>query len=176
LLLTFDDGTQSQYDNALPELDRYGYKALFFIMTITLNKPDFMSREEIRVLSEQGHLIGCHTWDHHDVRSYNATDWKIQLVKPVQVLEQITGKPVRCFAYPFGSWNSAAIIRLKEQGFLAAFQLGGHTDNAEPRFTIRRILVDGHWDTPQLLNVISAYDRLKYRQHGATRKDAGEGL
>jgi hypothetical protein len=29
-MLMFDDGTESQYINALPELDRYGFKAIFF--------------------------------------------------------------------------------------------------------------------------------------------------
>lgn len=150
-LLTFDDGTEGQYSNALPELDRYGFKAVFFIMTVTLDKPEYMSSEQVRYLSDHGHLIGCHTWDHHDMTHYKDADWSLQLEQPTHLLEQLTGKPVRYFAYPFGSWNAAAIAQLKTKGYLAAYQLGGRADQAELPFTIRRMIVDGHWNASQLI-------------------------
>ncbi len=155
ILLTFDDGTQSQYDNALPELDHYDYKAVFFIMTVTLGRPHFMSENEVRYLSDHGHLIGCHTWDHHDVRNYNEADWKIQLERSTQVLEQITGKPVQYFAYPYGSWDRAAVVRLKAHGYRMAFQLNGRGDPTAEDLTIRRILVDGNWNTAQFMKAIT---------------------
>lgn len=157
VLITFDDGTASQYLNALPELDRYGFKAVFFIMTVTLDKPKYLSRAQIHDLSEQGHLIGCHTWDHHSVTGYTATDWPLQLEKPRSQLEQITNRPVRYFAYPYGSWNEEAIVRLKAYGYLAAFQLSGHYDPQEKPYTVKRTLVDGHWDLPQFVKAIDSY-------------------
>jgi len=156
-ILTFDDGTESQYTNALPELNRYGFKAVFFIMTVTLGKPGFMSREQVRLLSDNGHLIGCHTWDHHNVKSYGVSDWITQLQRPTRLLEQITGKPVRYFAYPFGSWDPAAIYRLKSQGYMAAFQLAGPADKDNPSFTIRRMLVDGHWPASRFLAELRSF-------------------
>jgi peptidoglycan/xylan/chitin deacetylase (PgdA/CDA1 family) len=158
-ILTFDDGTESQYANALPELERYGYKATFFIMTVTLGKANFMTRDQVRSLSAKGHLVGCHTWDHQDVKGYGETDWITQLQRPTQLLEQITGKPVRYFAYPFGSWNTVAIGQIKRQGYLAAYQLAGHTDKNNPSFTIRRMIVDGHWPATRFLTEINSFSK-----------------
>lgn len=157
-ILTFDDGTESQYINALPELERYGFKAVFFIMTVTLGKPDFMSGKQVRFLSDNGHLIGCHTWDHHDVKTYSEADWLTQLERPTLMLEQITGKPVHQFAYPFGSWDTVAIRHLKSQGYVAAYQLAGRAAQDNPSFTIRRMIVDGHWSESRLLTEIILFE------------------
>lgn len=154
VMLTFDDGTISQFDNALPLLDKYGFKATFFIMTVTLDKPGYLSREQIRMLATQGHAIGCHTWDHHKVTTYTEKDWTLQLTQPTLALEQLSGKPVHYFAYPYGVWNVAAIGNLRKQGYIAAFQLGGRRDADAPLFTIRRLIADGRWSGPQLATAI----------------------
>lgn len=154
VMLSFDDGSISQFDNALPVLDKYGFKATFFIMTVTLDKPGYLSKEQVRTLAEQGHTIGCHTWDHHKITGYTEKDWSRQLTEPTRSLEQIAGKPVRFFSYPYGVWNATAIERLKRQGYVAAFQLGSRENTAAPLFTIRRLIADGRWNGPQLAVVM----------------------
>jgi peptidoglycan/xylan/chitin deacetylase (PgdA/CDA1 family) len=113
-----------------------------------------MSTQQVRTLSEQGHVIGCHTWDHHNITGYTGNDWKIQVEQPLHQLEKITGGPIKYFAYPYGAWNGAAINALKAYGFLGAFQLAGKQDTQNESFTIRRIIADGNWNEHQLLNAI----------------------
>lgn len=146
ILLTFDDTDLDQYTVALPEMNKYGFKGVFFIMTVSLGRPHYMSKEQVRDLSDHGHIIGSHTWDHHNVKKYAGNDWVIQIDKPTRQLEAITGKPVRYFAYPFGLWNQQGIPELKKRGFLAAFQLNEKLDPIDPLFTIRRIIVPGTWN------------------------------
>lgn len=157
VVLTFDDGTISQYENALPVLNKYGYTATFFIMTVALNKVNFMSEEQVRQISRTGNTIGCHTWDHHKVTDYSNEDWVNQVMKPRAELEQITGSPVVYFAYPYGAWDEIAISKLREYGFRAALQLSGKMKDHEFQFTIPRILVDGSWDANHLYNVLKKY-------------------
>ncbi len=154
IVITFDDGTIGQYEHALPILEKFGFKAVFFIMTITLNKQGYLNNEQIKKIANKGNRIGCHTWDHHNVTKYENTDWKLQVEKPTQVLQEITGMPIKYFAYPYGEWNHLSIIKLKEYGFKCAFQLGGKMDTEEPLFTIKRILVDGSWSAKDLNNII----------------------
>jgi peptidoglycan/xylan/chitin deacetylase (PgdA/CDA1 family) len=92
VMLTFDDATASQYANALPELAKADAKAVFFIMTVVLGKPKFMTAAQVRSLSDMGHIIGCHTWNHHDVRHYNESDWKIQLTSSKSLLEKLRAR------------------------------------------------------------------------------------
>ena len=154
VILTFDDATLSEFTEALPKLNKDKIKAVFFVMTVVLNHPNYMSFQQVRTLADQGHIIGCHTWDHHAVTSYKEEDWKIQVEYPKNQLEKITGKPVEYFAYPYGAWNAQAIRVLKNNNFLGAFQLTGKQDKEDPLFTIRRIIVDSYWNEKQLLNAI----------------------
>jgi peptidoglycan/xylan/chitin deacetylase (PgdA/CDA1 family) len=146
IMLSFDDTDLDQYTTAYPEMKKYGFKAVFFIMTVSLGKPHYMSRDQVRALSDDGNTIGSHTWDHHNVKKYEGNDWITQLDKPTRQLEQITGKNIRYFAYPFGLWNTAAFPELKKRGFVAAFQLNEKPDPVDPLYCIRRIIVPGTWN------------------------------
>jgi len=150
IMITYDDTDLDQYTVALPEMKKYGFKGVFFIMTVSLGRPHYMSKDQVKELSDLGHVIGSHTWDHHNVKKYKGNDWVIQIDKPTKQLESITGKPIRYFAYPFGLWNKEAIPELKKRGFIAAFQLNEKRDEVDPLFTIRRIIVPGSW-SPQTL-------------------------
>jgi peptidoglycan/xylan/chitin deacetylase (PgdA/CDA1 family) len=145
IILSFDDTDLDQFTVAYPEMKKYGFKGLFFIMTVSLGKPHYMSRDQVRTLSDDGNTIGSHTWDHHNVKKYEGNDWVTQLDKPTKTLEQITGKNIRYFAYPFGLWNTAAFPELKKRGFVAAFQLNEKPDTEDPLYCIRRIIVPGTW-------------------------------
>lgn len=154
IMLTFDDTDLDQYTVALPEMNKYGFKGVFFVMTVSIGRPNYMTKAQIRDLSDKGHSIGSHTWDHHNVKQYQGQDWVTQIEKPSKTLETITGKPISYFAYPFGLWNPQAIPHLKEKGMIAAFQLAGKRDPQDPLYTIRRIIVPGAWKPNTLQKVI----------------------
>ena len=143
VMLTFDDTDLDQYSVAWPEMKQYNFKGVFFIMTVSIGRPRYMSKEQIKELSDAGNTIGSHTWDHHNVKKYSGEDWVTQIEKPSRQLEQITGKPVKYFAYPFGLWNPPAIPELKKRGIKAAFQLAEKRDEQDPLYTIRRIIITG---------------------------------
>jgi peptidoglycan/xylan/chitin deacetylase (PgdA/CDA1 family)/predicted small secreted protein len=151
VMLTFDDTDLDQYTVAKPEMDKHGFKGVFFIMTVSLGRPRYMSKAQVKELSDQGHVIGSHTWDHHNVKKYQGQDWVTQIEKPTKTLEEITGKKINYFAYPFGLWNPEAIPELKKRGFVGAFVLAEKRDQQDPLFTIRRIIASGYW-TPRTLH------------------------
>ncbi len=105
VMLTFDDTDEEQYSIGAADMEKYGFKGVYFIMTISINRPRYMSKEQLKELSDKGNSIEGHTWDHHMVTKYQGADWDTQLVKPKKKIEEITGKPVQYFAYPFGLWN-----------------------------------------------------------------------
>ena len=148
VMLTFDDNDKEQFTIGETEMKKYGFKGVYFIMTISINRPRYMSEAELKQLADSGHAIEGHTWDHHMVTKYTGLTWDTQLVKPQKRLEAITGKPIKYFAYPFGLWNQAAIPELKNRGYKLAFILSTKRDSTEPLYTIRRMIVPGQW-TPQ---------------------------
>lgn len=153
-MITFDDTRLDQYTAALPELNKHGFKATFFIMTVSLNKPGYMSKEQVKQLADEGHIIGSHTYDHKNVKTYTSDDWVDQVQKPSQQLQTITGKPVEYFAYPFGLWNKEAISKLKDHDFKGVFQLAANRDENDPLYSIRRIIVPGGWSGKSLQKIM----------------------
>ena len=154
IMLTFDDTDLDQFTVARPTLEQYGYKAMYFVMTVSLGRPRYMTKAMVKQLSDEGNVIGSHTWDHHNVKKYQGKDWETQIDKPTKTLEEITGKKINYFAYPFGLWNTQAFPELKKRGFVAAFSLAEKRDQQDPLFTIRRIIASGYWSPKTLRNNI----------------------
>jgi peptidoglycan/xylan/chitin deacetylase (PgdA/CDA1 family) len=154
VMISFDDTDADQYTIGATEMNKYGFKGVYFVMTISINRPRYMTEEQIRNLSDSGHSIASHTWDHHMVTKYTGADWDSQFVKPKIRLEKITGKPVDYFAYPFGLWSKESITELKKRGYKLAFILSTKRDSTEPLYTIRRMIVPGTWTTPGMMKAI----------------------
>ena len=155
-MITFDDTDSEQFFIGAAEMHKYGFKAVFFVMTVAINRPRYMTKEQIKNLSDSGHVIAAHTWDHHMVTKYQGADWDTQLSNPKKQLEAITGKPIKYFAYPFGLWNKVAIPELKNRGYELSFILSSKRDSSEPLHTIRRMIVPGSWSTNGMLNAMRA--------------------
>jgi peptidoglycan/xylan/chitin deacetylase (PgdA/CDA1 family) len=150
VMITFDDTDEEQYTIGAAEMEKWGFKGVYFIMTISIGRPRYMNSEQLKDLSERGHVIACHTWDHNNVKKYTGEDWNVQLAKPKAKLESIIGKPVEYFAYPFGLWNEAAIPELKKHGYKAAYQLSDKRDQNDPVYSLRRMLVPGTMSTASM--------------------------
>ncbi|TCC89305.1 polysaccharide deacetylase family protein [Pedobacter frigiditerrae] len=158
IMLTFDDTDLDQFTIVNPTLKKLGYKAVYFIMTVSIGKKgkfvDYMSSDQIKQLADEGNVIGSHTYDHKNFKKYAGKDWEEQLDKPTKRLEEITGKKMTEFAYPFGLWNAEGIPELKKRGFRMAYQLSTKRDEKDPLFTIRRIIASGYWSPKTLSNSI----------------------
>lgn len=173
VILTYDDTDEEQFSIAKPEMDKYGFKGTYFIMTISIGRPNYMTKEQIKQLADEGHAIESHTWRHDRVDKYLTTphmdrelkkivenDFDLQLVETRKKLEEISGQEIHYFAYPFGVWNKAAIPELRKRGFKLAFQLSAKRDEQEPLYTVRRIIVAPTWSAEGLLRVMkTAFSR-----------------
>jgi len=158
IMFTFDDTDMDQFTIAAPTLKKYGFKAVYFIMTVSIGRKgkfvDYMTKEQIKQLSDEGNIIGSHTYDHKNFKKYQGKDWEEQLDKPTKKLEEITGKKMTEFAYPFGLWNAQGFPELKKRGFRMAFSLADKRDQNDPLFTVRRIIASGYWSPKTLHNSI----------------------
>lgn len=162
VMITFDDSHVAQYTWALPVLNKYSFKGVFFVMTVCLDKPGWLTEANIREMAAQGHVIACHTWDHTNLGVHPNYNLQEQLVKPKKYLEKITGKTISYFAYPYGVWSEQAIKDLRETDYIAAFQLDNRQQATDPNYTIRRIMVSGNWTGPELEKEMDKAFRLPY--------------
>jgi peptidoglycan/xylan/chitin deacetylase (PgdA/CDA1 family) len=147
VMITFDDSRIEHTEIAAPVMEKYGFRGVFFIMTITYNKKNYMSTDQIFRLSEAGHTIGLHSWDHTMATKYvEETDWQKQVIDPKNKLEAIVGKPVEYWAYPNGVYNHQAAEQLSKH-FKLSFILSSKRDSTQALQSVRRMIVP-EW-TPQ---------------------------
>lgn len=141
VMISFDDSRAEHFAVAAPIMEKYGFRGAFFIMTITYNKKNYMSTEQIKELAEKGHTIGLHSWDHTMATKYKEeTDWQQQVVNPKSKLEGIMGKPVDYWAYPNGVYDHQAATELGRY-FKLSFILSNKRDSIQPLQTVRRMIV-----------------------------------
>ncbi len=157
VMLSFDDNVDNQYTSAVPLLKKYGLNATFFVMTVTIDKENFMTGEQLKELDGEGFDIQPHTWDHRMVTEYETeADWQQQIVEPKKTLEELLGHPTQYFAYPFGVYDARAAGKLKDYGYKAAFRLRDVMDEvADPLFAIKRYIANGYWTQDQFETVVT---------------------
>lgn len=130
--ITFDDGWTSQYENALPLLEKYGIKGTFYIISDTLvpGKYDgYMSKAQVLTLHTKGHDIQSHTVTHAHLPKVTAAKLKNELVNSKSAIEAVIGAPVTGLAYPYGEYNAKVITAAKSAGYTNARTVEDETLN-----------------------------------------------
>ncbi len=115
------------------------------IARITPNANLMMRSEQIRELHNAGMEIGGHTVNHPILASIDIASSEAEIIRNRDRLQDITGSPVRLFAYPNGKphtdYNAEHVALIKRLGFDAAVSTarGVSTRNSDcfqlPRFT-----------------------------------------
>ena len=156
LMITADDGYQDNLTRMLPLLEKYGYKAVVYVVTgegynrwdvEQVSNPDtrvdLMNGEQLKALTASGHVeIGGHTLTHPRLSKLAPEQQAHEIQENKRQLEALLGHPLLSFAYPYGDMDENA----KEQVVAAGYRFAVAT-NSGPRamhqdpFRIRRIAI-----------------------------------
>jgi peptidoglycan/xylan/chitin deacetylase (PgdA/CDA1 family) len=113
LVITFDDGYRSVYDEAFPVLQRYRMTANVFLTVgkikterlSSMENRSMLSWQEIKEMHRAGVSFGAHTLTHPDLTRLPAELLETEVVKGKRVIEDVLGSSVDTFAYPFGRYD-----------------------------------------------------------------------
>jgi peptidoglycan/xylan/chitin deacetylase (PgdA/CDA1 family) len=133
--VTFDDGLECVYDNALPELQKRGIPATIFIVTGTLGGgadwkdmgaadavgQRVMSLEQLEKLSPDLVAIGSHSVNHPFLPSLGKDELREELLSSRSMLELILKRDIRLFSCPYGGFDSTVIESCREAGYERVF-------------------------------------------------------
>jgi peptidoglycan/xylan/chitin deacetylase (PgdA/CDA1 family) len=125
VLVTVDDGNESDFTHILPALLKRGLRAKFFICSARLDQPDFLSRARIREMLAAGMEIGSHGVDHHPWRSFSAEQLDGKLQSSRRILEEACGVTVDEAACPFGSYDRKVLSALHRAGYRRVYTSDG---------------------------------------------------
>lgn len=153
--VTFDDGYLSVYDHAIPALRERGITATIYVVTGSIgginewdrNAGDqqeaMMSRAQVRELADAGFEIGSHTATHPRLTELTDDELVREIVDSKKALEDVIGKQVTTFSYPYGNYDARVVRAVIEAGYSTAVstRLGAITEGVSafeiPRANIR---------------------------------------
>lgn len=124
VLITMDDGYQSNYDLAFPLLKKYNMNAAVFYLGINIDSSNenYMHQETIKKTTEKYPNIefASHSYNLH-IEGSIEQEKNMLLADITKQKENINSK---YYAYPFGAYNKKMIEALKEEGYKMAFTFG----------------------------------------------------
>jgi peptidoglycan/xylan/chitin deacetylase (PgdA/CDA1 family) len=144
--VTFDDAFREHVTFVAPLLTDMGIPATFFIPSgviglegdaarkfslqrLRRSRPfEFINEKELKSLSQNSLFeIGSHTTNHADLGvTTDEEKLRYEILHDKNILEHITGKPVRRLAFPFGGYRNVspqALNMIQAAGFRSAFTI-----------------------------------------------------
>lgn len=119
--ITFDDGNASDAEIALPELEKRGLRAVFFLLSARIGQPGSLSEDTVRRLAGAGHVIGLHGATHRDWRRLDQAGRQAEYRDARHRLAELAGAPVTLAAAPFGAYDRRVSAALAAEGFEALY-------------------------------------------------------
>lgn len=167
VVITFDDGYESNYTLALPVLEEYGWPATIFVIGVSMGKDTYkdtgepmlphFSPAQAEEMEAGGRItIASHGYDLHRVEGLDPApvrigalplegekerEYRAFLEGDCRRMEELLGKVPGIFAYPYGEYCQWSEEVLAEQGYYATLTIEERTN------TLRR----GEPDTLRLL-------------------------
>jgi len=131
IVFTFDDGFVGNYLFAFDILERYGFKATFFITVDNISKERYMSWEQLGALRKKGHSIQSHTMTHPMLRVCDERQITYELETSKKTIEDKIGAPVKYLSLPFGSFDERVVKIARDTGYKAIFTSSYHHGNSD---------------------------------------------
>ena len=90
--------------------DEYNVKATFFLVGFWVEK----YADVVKEIDERGFEIGTHSNTHPDMTKLDSQMQKQELTKCIDLITEITNKPVELFRAPYGAYNNTLLSTAEE--------------------------------------------------------------
>lgn len=113
--LSIDDVPEGFYHNGFPLLKKYNIPFTIFVATGLLDTDGYITTDQLKEMSNSNLCtIGSHGISHGEYCKLSASERKKELYESRMKLEQITGKSIELYAFPYGSIYACGIRHKKE--------------------------------------------------------------
>jgi polysaccharide deacetylase family protein (PEP-CTERM system associated) len=114
---TYEDRIEYGINAIIDVLSKHNVKATFFVLGCVAKQHPSL----IRRIIAQGHEIGSHGLNHKMITTQNREEFREDVVRSKEILEDLTGKPINL--YRSSSWSIVpktiwALEVLEEEGFI----------------------------------------------------------
>jgi peptidoglycan/xylan/chitin deacetylase (PgdA/CDA1 family) len=142
IVITFDDGCETDLIVTAPILKSAGLGATFYITIGFLSKRGYVAPAQVRELGDSGFDIGCHSMTHAYLNDLDEAGLRHEIVDAKKQLEDIVGRPVHHFSCPGGRWSPAVARVAKQAGYqsVATSRIAVNGRGSDP-FHLARVAV-----------------------------------
>lgn len=171
VILSFDDSLKDSMEYALPVLNEFGAKALFFAIAGYLGQTnawnhkayrfsEHMTPGDLVALHNSGHEVGSHTLTHQRLTKLSDDALRLEYEQSRQILTDILGTVPIALSYPYGGFDDRT-ARLAAQYYTFAFSSArdGFFDWTVDPMKIRRLFVAPRDGPAELDKNIANYRR-----------------
>jgi peptidoglycan/xylan/chitin deacetylase (PgdA/CDA1 family) len=158
IVLSFDNGYQSQYTQAVPVLRRLGWVGVENIQLTGLPPSQGgLSPEEVRGLLAAGWELDTQGFSHADLVTLDASALHYQVAVARSTLQRLYHVPVNWFCYPSGHYDATVLAAVRAAGYRGSTTVvPGWARHDEDPLRLPRLRVLGGTSGPQLLSEIAA--------------------
>jgi len=157
IVLTFDNGYQSQYTQALGVLERLGWVADENLQLTGLPPSQGgLSQTQIKGLVAAGWELDTQGFSHADLIALDAEQLHYQVAVARSTVQRRYGVPVNWFCYPSGHYDATVIAAVKDAGYTGSTTVvPGWAQPGEDRYRLHRLRVLGETSPQALLAEIA---------------------
>jgi len=158
IVVSFDNGYQSQYTQALPVLKRLGWIGEENIQLSGLPPSQGgLLQRQIRGLVAAGWELDTQGFSHADLVTLDPEELHYQVAVSRQTIQRRFHVPVNWFCYPSGHYNATVIAAVKAAGYAGSTTVvPGWAHRDDDPYTLHRLRVLGDTSPQQLLSEIAA--------------------
>jgi peptidoglycan/xylan/chitin deacetylase (PgdA/CDA1 family) len=158
IVISFDNGYNSQYTQALPVLQRLGWVGDENIQLTGLPPSQGgLGAGQVRGLLAAGWELDTQGISHADLITLDAEQLREQVAVARQTLQQRYHVPVDWFCYPSGDYDATVIAAVKAAGFVGSTTVvPGWAHPGDDPYRLHRLRVLGGTSGAQLLELLAA--------------------
>jgi peptidoglycan/xylan/chitin deacetylase (PgdA/CDA1 family) len=156
IVISFDNGYNSQYTQALPVLRRLGWVGDENLQLSGLPPSQGgLGAAQIRGLLAAGWELDTQGISHADLITLDAAQLHYQVAVARQTLQQRYHVPVNWFCYPSGHYDPTVVAAVKAAGFVGSTTVvPGWAHPGDDPYRLHRLRVLGGTSAPALLSLL----------------------
>jgi peptidoglycan/xylan/chitin deacetylase (PgdA/CDA1 family) len=120
VVLTFDDAWADNHENALGPVNSHQLPAIIYVPSQLLGTPGYMTHAQLDEMVHAGFDVGGHTRTHPDLRRKEGAELDNEIRGGRNELEDLVGRPVIHFAYPYGHYDDRVLEAARRAGYQTA--------------------------------------------------------
>ena len=177
-IITFDDGYEDVFVNALPILNKYDFTATCFFVSKYLGKHNIwdenksnykklnlMNKKQVYEWSKTGMEIGSHSLDHKNLKNLNYNDKYFQITEPKRTFNKLFSIDIKTFSYPFGTTDDQSVEIVRDNyRYAVTTNRSRFTFNKFDNFKLPRIPINKKDNILKFyLKVNTIYEDIKFK-------------